>query len=130
MSSATRIDEIEPDLGNEPDGPPTVNVMALICEPDGTDRSCRITLPLDSDDAAIVHALREVAMGAAQLRGVPTDVADWYACSPVDIAAATTELRNWVTRRIVAGHQPSRQDCRELLCLLLRQAGTTGGATR
>jgi hypothetical protein len=120
--SAPRVDEIEPALDDEPTPSASVSVMAMICEPDGTDRSSRISLPSDSDDAAIVHALREVSMSTAQLRGVPTDVADWYAMSPIDITAATAELRSWVTRRIVAGHQPTEQACRELLCLLLRQA--------
>lgn len=126
--SAPRIDEIEPALGDGPPEVPTVSVLAMISEPDGTDRCSRVTLPVDSDDATIVAMLREVAMGVAQLRGVPPDVADWYAASPIDIAAATVELRNWATRHIVAGRRPTEQACRELLCLLLRQTGTTGGA--
>jgi hypothetical protein len=125
--SAPRIDEIEPVLDDDPAPQSSVSVMAMICEPDGTDRSSRISLPADCNDAAIVHALREVSMGAAQLRGVPADVADWYAMSPIDITAATAELRGWVTRRIVAGRQPTEQACRELLCLLLRQVSAPTG---
>lgn len=124
--SAPRIDEIEPALGDdEPDPVPMVSVMALICEPDGTDRSSRITLPADSGDAAIVAALREVAVGAARLRGVPTDVADWYTTSPVDLTVGTAELRAWVTRHIVTGHRPTVRACQELLCLLLHRMNAT-----
>lgn len=125
-----RIDGIEPALSDEPAAPSTVRVLAMICEPDGTDRSSQIGLPADGDDMAIVAALREVAVNAAQLRGVPADVADWYAASPIDITAATATLRGWVTRHIVTGHRPTERACRELLCLLLRQASATGGAAR
>jgi hypothetical protein len=114
-----RIDEIDPLPDAAQDGPPMLSVIAMITEPDGTDRSSRLTLPAGSDDAMIVHALREVAMSAAHLRGVPTDVADWAAHHSMRLEEAIILLRDWVTQRIAARRVPGPEECRDLIAALL-----------
>lgn len=125
MDVLSTVDEIGPGLDGEPESTPTIAIIAMICEPDGTDRSSRVSLSINADDAEIVHALREVAKSAACLRGIPTDVADWYATRPDDISQATCVLREWVTRRIVAGRQPGAEECRDLLLQLLQKVTPT-----
>ena len=125
MDALSTVNEIGPGLDDEPEPTPTIAIMAMICEPDGTDRSSRVTLPIDAEDAEIVHALREVAKSAACLRGIPADIADWYAARPNDISHAACVLREWVTRRIVAGRQPNGEECHDLLSRLLRKVTPT-----
>lgn len=119
--NATRVDEIEPALPGFGGVPPMVSVLAMITEPDGTDRSSRIALPANSEDAAIVHALREVSVAAANLRGIPPDVADWPTMPSVDHDRAASILSDWIARRIAFRRTPTTEECRDLIGVLLRQ---------
>lgn len=109
MTALPIVDEVEPPIPAEQQPLPQLGIIAMITEPDGTDRSSRIALPADSNDAAIMQALREVTVSVARLRGIQA----------VANEQGAAILREWTARHVINGQPPSMTQCGDLLLRLM-----------